>query len=77
MRLPSARQVLEEIKPLCGLPFAKRWLRVQRADIVLNGMVKTGVLHPYPVLADLPGSLVSQHEHTLIVTGDDALVTTG
>jgi methionyl aminopeptidase len=28
------------------------------------------------VLADIAGSLVSQHEHTLIVTGDGCIVTT-
>jgi methionyl aminopeptidase len=38
--------------------------------------VRIGVLHPYPVLHDIGGSVVSQHEHTLIVTADGCIVTT-
>jgi methionyl aminopeptidase len=39
-----------------------------------TGQVQT--LHVYPVLSDIPGSLVSQHEHTVIVTSDGCVVTT-
>jgi methionyl aminopeptidase len=38
--------------------------------------VRAQVLHGYPVLADTAGSLVSQHEHTIIVTEDGCTVTT-
>ncbi|MDD1720072.1 MAG: type II methionyl aminopeptidase [Methanoregulaceae archaeon] len=76
VRLPQARRVLEEIRPRRGLPFARRWLHEKKLDIVLPNLVKTGLLHPYPVLADIPGSLVSQHEHTLIITDDEPIVTT-
>jgi methionyl aminopeptidase len=39
-------------------------------------LVRAGILHPFPMLHDEPGSFVSQAEHTLIVTGDGCEVTT-
>jgi methionyl aminopeptidase len=45
-------------------------------DLVLAGLVRAEVLHGYPVLSDTAGSLVSQHEHTIIVTEDGCTVTT-
>ncbi|MDD1725019.1 MAG: type II methionyl aminopeptidase, partial [Methanospirillum sp.] len=30
----------------------------------------------YPVLSDVPGSYISQAEHTMIVTSDGCMVTT-
>ena len=41
-----------------------------------KALVRSGHLHAYPVLRDVPGSLVSQAEHTVIVTGDGCIVTT-
>jgi methionyl aminopeptidase len=76
VRVPSARAVLEHIRNRRGLPFARRWLPDKKSDIALPGLVRTQHLHVYPVLADIAGSLVSQHEHTLIVTGDGCIVTT-
>jgi methionyl aminopeptidase len=76
VRNPSARLVMEHVRDRRGLPFARRWLPDKKTDIALQNLVRTGHLHVYPVLADIPGSLVSQHEHTLIVTGDGCIVTT-
>jgi methionyl aminopeptidase len=76
VRVPSGRAVIERVRDRRGLPFARRWLPDKKADIALPGLVRTGHLHVYPVLADIPGSVVSQHEHTLIVTGDGCIVTT-
>jgi methionyl aminopeptidase len=76
VRTPSARAVLESLKERCGLPFARRWLPDRKMDIALPALVRSGILHSYPVLADIPGSLVSQHEHTVIVTSDGCIVTT-
>jgi methionyl aminopeptidase len=75
-RVPSARAVMEHIRDRRGLPFARRWLPDKKADIALSNLVRTQHLHVYPVLADVAGSLVSQHEHTLIVTADGCIVTT-
>ena len=76
VRTPSARSILEHVRDRRGLPFARRWLPDKKTDIALPNLVRTQHLHVYPVLADIPGSLVSQHEHTLIVTGDGCIVTT-
>jgi methionyl aminopeptidase len=76
VRLPVARQILEAVRERKGMPFAKRWLPEPKPDIALASLTRSGVLHAFPVLSDIPGSLVSQHEHTLIVTGDGCVVTT-
>jgi methionyl aminopeptidase len=76
VRTPAARTILNTIKDRNGLPFARRWLNEKKLDIALPGLVRSQVLHVYPVLSDIPGSLVSQHEHTVIVTGEGCIVTT-
>jgi len=76
VRIPSARAVIACIKDRKGLPFARHWLPDRKLDLALPTLVRSGILHVYPVLADVPGSLVSQHEHTVIVTADGCVVTT-
>jgi len=76
VRLAAAREILARVKDRNGLPFARRWLDGSRVEIGLATLVRAAVLHAYPVLHDRPGSLVSQAEHTLIVTAEGALVTT-
>jgi methionyl aminopeptidase len=76
VRTPAARTILNSVKDRHGLPFSRRWLSGKKLDIALPGLVRSQVLHVYPVLSDIPGSLVSQHEHTVIVTGDGCVVTT-
>jgi methionyl aminopeptidase len=76
VRLASARRIIEKISDRHGMPFARRWLGKERLDVTLSTMFRNGVLHAYPVLADIQGSFVSQHEHTLIVTADGCIVTT-
>ncbi|MDP3395789.1 MAG: type II methionyl aminopeptidase [Methanoregula sp.] len=76
VRIPAARAILETVKDRHGLPFSRRWLKERKQDIVLPALVRSQTLHVYPVLSDIPGSLVSQHEHTVIVTADGCVVTT-
>jgi methionyl aminopeptidase len=76
VRIPAARTILDKVKNRHGLPFARRWLNEKKLDITLPALVRSQVLHVYPVLSDIPGSLVSQHEHTVIVTSDGCIVTT-
>jgi len=76
VRIPAARVILDKVKDRRGLPFARRWLKEKKLDIALSSLVRSQVLHVYPVLSDIPGALVSQHEHTVIVTGDGCIVTT-
>jgi methionyl aminopeptidase len=76
VRIPSARAVMEKVRSRRGLPFARRWMQDRKLDLAIAGLVRSQVLHGYPVLSDIAGSLVSQHEHTLIVTEDGCIVTT-
>jgi methionyl aminopeptidase len=76
VRAPAARAVLEKIRDRHGLPFARRWLNGKRMDLALPTLIRSQVLHVYPVLSDIPGSLVSQAEHTIIVTAEGCVVTT-
>ncbi|HVP96843.1 type II methionyl aminopeptidase [Methanoregula sp.] len=76
VRIPSARAVMEQVKNRHGLPFSRRWLKDKKMEFALPGLARSQILHGYPVLADVPGSLVSQHEHTIIVTADGCIVTT-
>ncbi len=76
VRIPAARAVLNKVMDRHGLPFARRWLDEKKLDITLPALVKSRVLHVYPVLSDIAGSRVSQHEHTVNETPDGCTVTT-
>ncbi|WOF16692.1 type II methionyl aminopeptidase [Methanoplanus sp. FWC-SCC4] len=75
VRLPSAKKLLSEIKTRQSLPFARRWYS-GKSEIALAQLYKQGIIRGYPVLHDIPGSLVSQAEHTVIVTEDGCIITT-
>jgi methionyl aminopeptidase len=73
----TARQILEEVtERYRTLPFATRWFDVPRAEMAVRRLEQQGVLHGYPVLKETTGGLVSQAEHTVIVTEDGCEVTT-
>ncbi|UPW01250.1 type II methionyl aminopeptidase [Halorussus gelatinilyticus] len=73
----QARQALEQItEEFRTLPFAKRWLDAPRAEMALRRLKMNDIVHGYPVLKEDDGKLVSQKEHTIIVTEDGCEVTT-
>ncbi|MFB6207138.1 MAG: type II methionyl aminopeptidase, partial [Haloglomus sp.] len=77
VRNRQARQALEQIvEEFKTLPFATRWLETSRAEMALRRLEQQGVVHGYPVLKEDDGRLVSQKEHTVIVTEDGCEVTT-
>jgi methionyl aminopeptidase len=77
VRNRAAREALEQItERYRTLPFAARWLDVRRPEMALRRLKAQDVVHGYPVLKEDAGSLVSQKEHTLIVTEDGCEVTT-
>ena len=77
VRNRQARQALEQItEEFRTLPFATRWLDVDRAEMTLRRLSQQDVVHGYPVLKEADGCLVSQTEHTLIVTESGCEVTT-
>ena len=77
VRNRQARQVLDQVtEEYRTLPFATRWLDVDRAEMALRRLKQQGVVHGYPVLQEAEGRLVSQKEHTVIVTENGCEVTT-
>jgi len=73
----TARQVMERVtEEYRTLPFATRWFDGSRAEMAVRRLEQQGVLHGYPVLKETTGGLVSQAEHTLVVTEDGCEVTT-
>lgn len=68
VRLPAARTLLKEIsEEYKTLPFARRWLKGERAEYALMQLLRAGSVHRYPVLWEVEGALVSQAEHTVVV----------
>jgi len=77
VRNRAARQALDQITTeFRTLPFATRWLDVSRPEMAIRRLKQQDVVHGYPVLKEDAGRLVSQREHTLIVTEDGCEVTT-
>ncbi|PSQ08908.1 type II methionyl aminopeptidase [Halobacteriales archaeon QS_5_70_15] len=77
VRNRAAREALETIvEEFRTLPFAARWLDTPRRGMALRRLEQQGVVHGYPVLKEDDGCLVSQKEHTIIVTEDGCEVTT-
>lgn len=73
----GAREALEQItEEFRTLPFAVRWLDTSRPGMALRRLKTQGLVHGYPVLKEDDGRLVSQKEHTVIVTEDGCEVTT-
>lgn len=75
VRLESMRQLMNEIERYKTLPFAKRWLS-SPSDVLINKLVNEDIIHPFNLLKEKSGGLVSQAEHTLIVLDDGCEVTT-
>lgn len=75
VRNPAARALLQEIGKYKTLPFAKRWLG-EHVDFAMVQLVRGGIVQPYPILKEINGGLISQAEHTIIVTEDGCEVIT-
>ncbi|WP_101294403.1 type II methionyl aminopeptidase [Halegenticoccus soli] len=72
-----ARQVIETVSERYRtLPFAARWLDGPRTEMAIRRLKQQSVLRGYPVLKEEDGRLVSQAEHTVIVTESGCEITT-
>ncbi len=76
----DARTVIEEVTTRKGLPFAERWMTKKspplRLDLAMRDLLSNGTLRAYPTLHEKEKGVVSQFEHTVIVTADGCEVTT-
>ncbi|NJD78274.1 MAG: type II methionyl aminopeptidase [Candidatus Methanoperedens sp.] len=75
VRHPAARALLQKIEMYKTLPFAKRWLG-DNIDFAMVQLVKANIIQPYPILKEIKGGLISQAEHTIMVTADGCEVIT-
>ncbi len=80
VRSPLARDMLNFIlEEYQTLPFCSRWLVKQfgtKALIGLSQLKQNGNLHRFEQLVEIPGSKVAQSEHTILIDGDEVIVTT-
>ncbi len=80
VRMIDARNLINEVESRNGLPFAERWfskkINPAKLQLILPDLVKRKVLKQYPMLHEKNKGVVSQFEHTLIVTEDGCEVTT-
>jgi len=79
-RMREARIILDEVEARQSLPFAQRWLAKKIAPLKIglafSELTSRGILRSYPPLHEVARGVVSQFEHTVIVTGDGCEVTT-
>ncbi len=71
VRSPYARKILEEVKPLKGLPFTTRWLTRKigksAAALGLRELLQSNIIRAYPPLVEVSGGIVAQAEHSVII----------
>ncbi|MBI5332936.1 MAG: type II methionyl aminopeptidase [Candidatus Aenigmarchaeota archaeon] len=81
VRNMDARKIIDFVQQYNGMPFAQRWIETGlnmnefKTKIALRELVKNGVINTYPVLVEKKGSMVSQHEHSVIVRDDPVVLT--
>ncbi len=81
LRDPNSKKLLNVIKQnYKTLPFAERWLEKNYIGLKINfslrNLIRANAIYPYNVLLDSEGGLVSQAEHSLIVTSSGSEVYT-
>ena len=61
-----------------GLPFAERWLHSIQDDATKNlqKLIRAGVVSYYPILDELGKGIVTQSEHTIMITSSGVEVLT-
>jgi len=73
------RQVLDQISTYNGLPFAKRWLIEKfnefKVNIALKELLQLNIIKPFGPLVERSNNLVSQAEHTVIVSEHPIVLT--
>ena len=76
----GARQVLAEIETYQKLPFAKRWLIRKfpaiKVELALRQLQMAGAVQGFPPLVERARGLVSQAEHTILITDSGCEVLT-
>lgn len=74
----TGRDILKQVESYEGLPFTKRWLEFPeiKVRLALKQFEQLGIIKSYPPLVDINKGIVSQAEHTVLVTKDGCEVLT-
>ncbi len=76
---PEVDALFEKIRHEFGpFPFASRWCAelAPNADVLVQKMLRLGMIMNYPVLSEVRGSFVAQSEHSVLVTDGGCRVMT-
>lgn len=76
---PGANRLFSIIKQEFGsIAFCERWCTAldPKAPVHLRTLVRYGAIYAYPILTEVKGGMVSQTEHTILINGSRAQVTT-
>lgn len=80
VRDATSRQILAEIETYENLPFAKRWLIAKfpsiKVELALRQLQQLNAVRGFPPLVEKARGLVSQAEHTVLVTDSGCEVLT-
>ncbi|MDR0791187.1 MAG: type II methionyl aminopeptidase [Methanomassiliicoccaceae archaeon] len=57
-------------------PFCERWCDHPKAGVMLNKLLRHGLITTYPQLTEMKRGCVTQSEHTVYVEGKNVLITT-
>jgi methionyl aminopeptidase len=75
-----ARKVLNFIQEeYSSLPFCSRWIYNEfgsKGILALRQIEQAGLLHHYPQLVEMNRGIVAQAEHTIILKGNEKIITT-
>ncbi len=77
VRSPITRQVLKEIEGYDDLPFCRRWLIKKfgaKANFGLRELQRNDIIKAYAPLADSNKGIVSQAEHSVLVTEEGSVL---
>lgn len=74
------RKIMKAVLERRGLPFAARWyakkINPMRLNLLLTNLARQEAIRSYPPLHEKESGIVSQFEHTVLVTEDGCTVTT-
>lgn len=79
-RINEARTIIEKVREREKLPFAQRWFSkdfsAMKLDLIFRDLTTRKIFKPYPILHEKEKGIVSQFEHTVIVTEDGCEIIT-
>ncbi|MCK5397785.1 MAG: type II methionyl aminopeptidase [Thermoplasmata archaeon] len=76
---PELNEIVHEVHAEFNcLPFPERWVakRFDKSDKKLKKLLRQGIVATYPILSEVKGGMVSQMEHTIVMTSEGAIITT-